>query len=223
MTRLDGRVSGIAALLGLAALSLALAGCDGDDGATGDPGPAGPPGVGGPPGPEGPPGPGDAVFVGDGSSLSEAQIEAIGQLQATIDSATVDGSPVLEFTVTTPSGGPAVGIAASSLLFTVAKLVPSADGLPARWQSYVNRVQNASAAGPAVLPSAVQANSERGGEGTLEELGALDDGLAAEIDATWERLQEMLDEVFGPVPTADAPAGEDAAPAPAATPTESTP
>lgn len=176
------------ALLALAAVG--MAGCSGEDGKTGATGPQGPGGGTGPTGPTGPgttPGPsieqGGTVIIGNGSTLSEETIRAIGGLVATIDSASITGNrPVIEFTVKTAHGGGALGLAPSVLNFMVAKLVVDPGvGLPARWQSYVNRTQTASASGPQVLPSAVQATTENGAAGTLTELdadgdGALDDG-----------------------------------------------
>jgi len=171
-TRLGGRCSGIAAGCVLVGLALALVGCEGDDGSSGAQGPTGNPGPAGPPGESGVSiEDGAAVQIGDGSALDAETIEAIGGLVATIDDATISSPPVIEFTVKTVHGGPAEGIDADSLLFTVAKLVPKTDGIPARWQSYINRVQNSSSSGPQVLPSAVQANSERGGAGELADLG----------------------------------------------------
>jgi OmcA/MtrC family decaheme c-type cytochrome len=171
-TRRGGSISGIAAGFALAVLALALVGCEGDDGSTGAQGPTGAPGPAAPPGESGTSiEDGAGVVIGDGSSLDEETIEAIGGLVATIDNATISSPPVLEFTVKTVHGGPAEGIAANSLLFTVAKLVPKTDGIPARWQSYINRVQTSGSGGPQMLPSAIQANSERGGSGVLEDLG----------------------------------------------------
>ena len=178
MTLFSGRLKGLPALIALGFLSLALVGCGGDDG---EDGPQGPPGSGGPPGPEGPPGPpgpppvsiedGGDVVIGNGTGLTEAQIEAIGGLVATIDSGSIASPPVIEFTVETVHGGAALGLAPNVLNFMVAKLVPGTDGNPSRWQSYVTRTQTASASGPQVLPSAVQATTENGANGTLEELG----------------------------------------------------
>ncbi len=177
------------AMLALAA-TIGLAGCSGDDGRTGATGPQGPGGGTGPTGPTGPggsPGPsieqGGTVVIGNGTTLTEEQIAAIGGLVASIDSASIAGNkPVIEFTVKTAHGGGALGLAPSVLNFMVAKLVDDTGyGMPSRWQSYVNRTQTASASGPMVLPSAVQATTENGAAGTLVELdadgdGALDDG-----------------------------------------------
>ena len=171
------------AMLALAA-TIGLAGCEGDDGLDGAAGTPGTPGTAGPTGPTGPAGPtgptgsgtvgieqGGDVTLGDGTTLTAEQIEQIGGLVATIDSATIASPPVVEFTVKTVHGGAVLGIAPSVMYFMVAKLVPATAGFPSRWQSYVNRTQTAAAAGPKVLPSATQANTEPGTAGTLAELG----------------------------------------------------
>ena len=162
MVKIEGRLSRLAVLLTVGVLSALLGACDGDDG---DDGPRGETGERGPQGPAGSP---FAVVVGDGSGLSAEKIEEIGTLVVSISSASIDGRAQLEFRVTAADGSPALEIDPDAFLFTVAKLVPATDGLPTRWQSYINRVQNSSSSGPAVLPSAVQANSERGTAGTLE-------------------------------------------------------
>ena len=50
---------------------------------------------------------------------------------------------------------------ATTLRLGIAKLVPAGDGLPSRWQSYVNRAGTPSIPTP-VLASAIQANTESG-------------------------------------------------------------
>ncbi len=122
---------------------------------TASPGPVGPTGPTGPGGGVGPTGPtsppsieaGGPVVIGNGSTLTEEQIKAIGTLVATIDSASIPAGapiPVIEFTLKTSHGGAATGLAPSALLVTVAKLVPSTGSrVPQTWQSYVNRTQTA--------------------------------------------------------------------------------
>jgi len=185
----------VATLLAVTFLGLAIAGCSGDDG---DDGAAGPPGADGGAGlacwdlnENGVKDPeedlnGDGVVdvkdcngliggnqtpaIGDGSELTQEQVDAIGRLVATIDSVEIASPPVVNFTVTDSNGNPAVGIAEGSVQFTIAKLVPgdpAVNGGLSYWQSYVNRVQNSSSSGPGVLPSAIQATSDR--EGTLQE------------------------------------------------------
>ena len=83
---------------------------------------------------------GDVSNVGTGSTLTAQQIADIGTLVASIDSATITGNkPVIEITVKTAKGGAVLGLAATTLRLGVAKLVPAANGLPSRWQSYINR------------------------------------------------------------------------------------
>jgi type IV pilus biogenesis protein CpaD/CtpE len=130
------------AMLALAAAT-GVAGCSGDDGRTGATGPQGPGGGTGPTGPTGPgspPGPGieqgGPVVIGNGTTLTAEQIEAIRGLVATIDSAAITANkPVVEFTVKTVHGGAALGIGAQDLNFIVAKLVAEDGGIPSRCQS----------------------------------------------------------------------------------------
>ncbi|MDH4256937.1 MAG: OmcA/MtrC family decaheme c-type cytochrome, partial [Gammaproteobacteria bacterium] len=164
------------ALLALTA-SLGIAGCENDGGA----GPAGPgDGDTGQTGPTGPTGPadvpislgGDVKNVGTGSTLTAQQIADIGTLVASLDSAAITGNkPVIEITVRTAKGGAVLGLAPTTLRVGVAKLVPAANGLPSRWQSYINRSGAPSIPTP-VLTSAVQANTESGVAGGWQELGA---------------------------------------------------
>lgn len=165
----------LVAMLALAA-TMGLAGCEND----GDGGSAPPPdGGSGGTGPTGPTGPSDVPIsqggpvrnIGTGSGLTAQQIADIGTLIATIDSAAVTGNkPVLEITVKTEKGGPVLGLAASTLRLGVAKLVPAANSVPSRWQSYINRLSTAGIASPA-LASAVQANVESGVAAGWTELG----------------------------------------------------
>jgi OmcA/MtrC family decaheme c-type cytochrome len=164
----------------MAVAAIGIAGCAGDDGKAGPAGPTGPTGPGGGVGPTGPTSPpsieaGGPVVIGNGSTLTEEQIKAIGTLVATIDSASIPAGapiPVIEFTLKTSHGGAATGLAPGALLVTVAKLVPSTGSkVPQSWQSYINRTQTASA-GPKPIPSATQANSETGTTGTLVDLGS---------------------------------------------------
>ncbi len=167
-------------LLALMAMAAGgLAGCSGEDGSTGPVGPTGPTGPGGGIGPTGPTTPpsieaGGPVAIGNGSTLTAEQIEAIGTLVATIDSASIPAGapvPVIEFTLKTSHGGAATGLAPSALQVMVAKLVQSPGSrVPQSWQSYVNRTQTATA-GPKPLPSATQATTEAGTAGTLVDLG----------------------------------------------------
>lgn len=150
-------------------LVLALAGCGGEDGPPGVQGPQGPDGG---TGPEGPP-PATSIAIGDGSALTPEQIAALGKLQATITGVTVSSPPVVDFTVLDQHGEPATGLDAGAVRFTFVKLLVPEDetvngGLP-YWQSYINEsVEPDQAGGPNVLPMAIQATTESGGE--LEEI-----------------------------------------------------
>ena len=168
------------AILALAA-TIGLAGCEGDNGGekTEPSGPAGPIGPTGPTGPAVPPvvdiEDGGPVTVGNGSTLTAAQIEAIGGLVATLDSAAVaNNRAVIQFTVKTSHGGPVLGLAATTLRLGIAKLVPPAGGLPSRWQSYINRNATPGNTTPGFVPalaSAIQANTESGSAAGWQEVG----------------------------------------------------
>jgi OmcA/MtrC family decaheme c-type cytochrome len=175
-------------------LSLCVVGCDGDDG---DDGAAGPPGTDGiscwdlnENGVKDPEedlnGDGvvdvndcnanvnQGIVIGDGSELTEDEIEELGQLVATIDNVTVSSPPVVEFTVKDSHGNAAIGIAEGVVWFTFAKLVaadPDVNGGLPYWQSYVNRVETADpdADTPNVLDQSVQATTDN--SGSLEQLG----------------------------------------------------
>ncbi|MEJ2604858.1 MAG: OmcA/MtrC family decaheme c-type cytochrome [Gammaproteobacteria bacterium] len=181
MNRFHKMFKGSWALVLATLLLLGVAGCEGDDGPAGPPGPPGPPGTDGNDGAVGPPGPpgGSAasITIGDGEALTEEEIEILGQLQAEITSVTIESPPVVEFTVLTEDGEPALGLAEGVVWFTAAKLVPSDPdvngGLP-YWQSYVNRVEVAGGEAfnpnpPDFLDQAIQATADS--SGTLEELG----------------------------------------------------
>lgn len=169
----------LAALLALAA-AIGLSGCEGDNG-KGSSGPTGPTGPVGPTGPTGPVVPpnvpivdGGPVTIGDGSTLTPAVIEQVGVLVTTIDSVSLNAapSPVVEFTVRTSHGGPALGIAPGIARFTVAKLVNDPNGRQtSRWQSYINRSVTPVVGSPAVLASAIQANTETAAAARWVELG----------------------------------------------------
>ena len=168
------------AMLALAATA-GLAGCEGDNGedTTGPTGPTGPVGPTGPTGPTVPPTvpieDGGPVTIGNGSTLTTEQIEAIGGLVATLDSAAItDNKAVIQFTVKTSHGGPVLGLAATTLRLGVAKLVPSGGGLPSRWQSYINRNATPSNTATGFVPalaSAIQANTESGTAAGWQEVG----------------------------------------------------
>jgi len=134
--------SNIIAKILLAALtvgSLGLTGCggsDGKDGKNGAPGPAGPPG---------PPGSGETA-----------------ELNLTITSVAINGAPVVRFTATNQNGSPVTGLSASSLGFTIAKLIPANAGNPTQWQNYIVTTQTATV-GPGTGRTAVQGTRDSGG------------------------------------------------------------
>ncbi|MGD8533607.1 MAG: OmcA/MtrC family decaheme c-type cytochrome [Gammaproteobacteria bacterium] len=119
---------------------------------------------------------GTGIAIGDGSELTEEDVETLGRLVATIDSVEIASPPVVEFTVTDSNGNPAIGIAQGVVWFTAAKLVPgdpSFNGGLSYWQSYVNTyetpLEGNPAGSPNVLESALQATTDNAG--TLEVLG----------------------------------------------------
>jgi len=141
----------------VAAMATLIAGCGGGTGDTGPQGPAGPPGQTGSTGPAGPPGLSGitAVNVGRNSetntSVITANAAAWEQLQpiVTVTSVTIASPPVVNFSVADAFGKPVVGLGNTSkggtatvasyanLNFTLAKLVPSTNGSPSRWVSYI--------------------------------------------------------------------------------------
>ena len=175
-----GRKSRVPLVAMLALAALGVAGCTGDDGKSGGPGPTGPTGPGGGIGPTGPTSPpsiiaGGPVTIGNGSALTAEQIEAIGHIVATLDSASIPAGapvPVIEFTLKTSHGGAVNGLAPSALLATVARLTPPPGNSrgPQYWQSYVN-VSRAGTSGPRALAAAIQATAESGAAGSLVSLG----------------------------------------------------
>ncbi len=124
-----------------------LAACDdGDDGRDGQQGQPGPPG---------PP-----AGVAPGNA---------GEIIAEITNVSIASAPVVDFTLSDENGNPVVGLPASSISFTIAKLVPGTDGNASAWQSYINRSVDPGGAGPGT-DTEIQATTESGDSGTLEEL-----------------------------------------------------
>lgn len=171
MSVISERFSGLKFLFAMGFLSLALAACSGDDGPPGPAGPGGDPGAGGPPGEEGPPGSATDIAIGDGSRLTASQVEAIGRIVAEITSVTMNTAPVVEFTLTTPSGEGIIRLDPGVTSFTLAKLSSPSGAEAPQWVSYINRIQTSGATSPQVLEQALQATTESGAAGTLEELG----------------------------------------------------
>jgi OmcA/MtrC family decaheme c-type cytochrome len=168
MNRFEGILKSAWSLIIVGAFAFALSGCEGDDG---PPGPQGPQGEQGEQGEQGPPGPtADETPVDVGDATTVAELSAAGDvLVAEITDVTMASPPVVTFSLNTTSGRAVLGAESSGrFLFTLAKLVPAADGVPAYWQSYTNRIEEADdAAGiPQELPLALQGYADQGG--TLE-------------------------------------------------------
>ncbi len=133
----------------LTAAALMLGGCGGgSDGAAGPAGPAGPAGASGAPG----------APAASGSTLNSNSVaptaDAAAAFQAlapqvTVQSVTISSPPVVKFTVKDANGNPIVGLGSkaqsataivanlTNLNFTLAKLVPGANGSPSKWVSYI--------------------------------------------------------------------------------------
>ena len=131
-------------------LATALSGCGG----SGDTGPAG---AVGPAGPAGPPGAssGNVINVGSNAATNPTVINtnaaAWEALEPTIavSSVSIASPPEVNFTVTDAFGRPVVGLGNKSkastakfasyanLNFSLAKLVPAANGSPSKWVSYI--------------------------------------------------------------------------------------
>jgi OmcA/MtrC family decaheme c-type cytochrome len=146
--------------LGIAAvMAIAVVGCGGDDGAQGPAGPAGPAG---PSGPAGPPGPNAVVLT----PSTPAETFAALKMTAKVSSVSIASAPVVNFSLADAEGKPIVGFGTTSksasakfasypnLAFSLAKLVPGADGSPSKWVSYiVTTVETNTAASAPTRPS----------------------------------------------------------------------
>lgn len=120
-------------------------GCSGDDGR---PGPQGDPG---PVGPEGPPGTSVPGVSGEAKTLD-----------ARITNMSISDATVVNFSVRNEHDVPFVGLSAGNVRFTLAKLIPAANGHSSRWQSYINRRETAGSVGPGTQDT-IQATAERNG------------------------------------------------------------
>lgn len=156
--------------LALAALiaMVVLAGCSGDDGA---PGPAGPPGT-----------PGTGIVPKSAATA----------LSISITGVTINSPPVVHFTVTNEDSFPVGGLTISDLRFTLAKLMPSMNGSPSKWQSYIVTTETAET-GPGSGETRVQA--------TREDSGTLVDNLNGSYSYTF---QTDITSVVCPAPCEDA-------------------
>ena len=118
--------------IAVAVVAALAAACSGDDGSAGPPGS---PGVG---------------VTGKAESLT-----------VTVNRVTIASPPAVEFTLTNEDGIRFVGLPASRVRFTLAKLVPGANGNPSAWQSYINRTETPTV-GPGTEPK-IQGTSENNG------------------------------------------------------------
>ena len=149
-----GLIRSILAAL-VAAMATLIVGCgggSGDAGPTGPAGPAGPPGATGQPGT---PGISGATAVNMARSTNPTVVAANAAVweslepTVTVTGVTIASPPVVSFTVADPFGNPVVGLGNTSksstakfasnpnLSFTLAKLVPAANGSPSKWVSYI--------------------------------------------------------------------------------------
>ena len=90
-----------------------------------------------------------------GSSTNTAALAASTALTTTITGVTIDGAPVVNFTVTNQAGVGMAGLTAADLRFNIAKLEPGSNGGPSTWQNYINRSNG----------GAVQGSQERSAAG----------------------------------------------------------
>jgi OmcA/MtrC family decaheme c-type cytochrome len=159
------KVSIIISFLALAAI--ALSGCSsGDDGAAGAAGATGATGATGPAGPAGP------AAGTDASKMTVPEVSAvINSATVTIDSVTIAGKPVVNFTAKDAKGDGITGLGArntstpsgvKNFRIGIAKLVPGTNGSPSKWVNYIVT----SAATP---PVAVQPTTDS--QGTLVDHG----------------------------------------------------
>ncbi len=149
------------ALLATGVIAAALSGCGGDSGPAGPAGSQGPTGPAGPPGQQGDPGSAGGAgttSVGSNALTNTAAIASNAaawrdlQPTVTVNSVTIAGKPVVNFTVTDGFGKPVVGLgnttrsataqpqvpaAYPNLAFSLAKLVPASAGSPSKWVSYI--------------------------------------------------------------------------------------
>lgn len=93
------------------------------------------------------------------------------QLNVSVTGVTINSAPVVDFTVRNEFGDGFVGLPLANLNFTIAKLIPSANGNPSRWQNYINKSVNP---GAGALPGAtaqVQAGTDNKANGKLVDHG----------------------------------------------------
>ena len=96
---------------------------------------------------------------------------------------------MVEFSVPDQDGIPFLGLTASSIRFTVAKLIPGTSGEASAWQSYINRVEE-----PGVGPgteSTIQATSENNGTFENHGNGTYTYTFATDLDAVTDPIAEV--------------------------------
>ena len=64
---------------------------------------------------------------------------AASSLKIEVTKVTIDGPPVIDFTVTNQLGEGMTGLSATDLRFNIAKLAPATNGEPSDWQNYISR------------------------------------------------------------------------------------
>lgn len=144
--RLSGHQIGLVVGVVLATL---LLGCEGKDGPSGPAGPTG--GI-------GPPGPPATISIGNAAGI-----------EATISSVSINSAPIVEFSLSDADGLPVIGLPASAISFSIARLIPGTNGDASRWESYLTAEETADGQAPDVLASATQAVTENGASGSLQD------------------------------------------------------
>jgi len=145
--------------------ALVVIGCSGDTGSAGPQGPQGPQGPSGPPGSNAGPVntiPSNATPASDAAAATWAALA----LRVTVTDVSISSPAVVNFTVTDDTGTPVTGLGNTSrsstatvagltnLSFSLAKLVPGANGDPSQWVSYmVTTVPTTTAASAPTRPT----------------------------------------------------------------------
>ncbi len=80
-----------------------------------------------------------ATGAPDVTAAGAAALTASTSLNTTITGVSINGTPVVNFTVTNQAGVGMAGLGPSDLRFNIAKLVPGSNGGPSTWQNYINR------------------------------------------------------------------------------------
>ena len=98
--------------------------------------------------------------------IVEMLVEMGDPIVAEITNAEISSPAVVEFSLATSRGTPLIGLPPESISFTLIKLLPAANGLPVRWQSYINTLEEArdGTPSPNLLEVALQSDRDSGGE-----------------------------------------------------------